>query len=434
MTLQTNSESGRSSVRSIDLTLEDVLITDQLEDRRLRPPNYAGENEALVALAGTLIESPQAVFQMLVEKVLALTKAESTGISVAENNGDEHVFRWYATAGEFSRYRGGTMPRRFSPCGTVLERRKSLLMREPERYYPFAQALCNPIEEVLLVPFYRANVPIGTVWAIVHSKEKHFDSEDRRITESLSRFAAPAVKNMQDSKRLEEAGQRLAEESRHKTEFLATLSHELRNPLSAIVNATEILRRVCPESGPAQTALGIVNRQTGQLTSLVNDLLDLSRAATGKLDIRKTRCSIADIAKMAAETGKPSLDARGHRFHMILPPVEACIEADAARLAQAVSNLLVNAARYTPNGGDVTLEVSVSSGKARVTVRDTGIGISPQMLPKIFDLYMQVGESTKGGLGIGLALVKRIVELHGGTVAATSDGSGSEFVICIPKS
>ena len=153
-----------TDVATSSRTLANVLITQELYVRRSRLPNYAAENEALYALAGTLSESPQAVFQTLVQKVLELTGADSTGISVAEKDGNEEIFRWYATAGKFSRYIGGTMRRRFSPCGTVLDRNESLLMRDPEQYYPFGQELCNPIKEVLLVPFYREGIAIGTVW------------------------------------------------------------------------------------------------------------------------------------------------------------------------------------------------------------------------------------------------------------------------------
>lgn len=419
------------SIPPAELTLDDVLITHLLDARRPRVPDHAGENEALIALAGSLSDSPQAVFQTLVQKVLELTYAESAGISVAENNGDEPIFRWYATAGKFSRYIGGTMPRSFSPCGTVLERREALLMREPEQYYPFGQTLCNPIEEVLLVPFYRGDVPIGTVWAVVHTKDKHFDPEDRRLIENLSRFAAHAVKNIQDLKILAEATQSLAVESRLKTEFLVTLSHELRSPLSAITVAAEILRVAVAAPGPARNAVGIVKRQAAQLKRLTDDLLDVSRAVTGKMQLQKTRSRIVDIVDMAVETNQPYMDVRGHRFKLDLEqlPPDTCIEADAPRIAQALSNILANATRYTPNGGDITLRVSLEAGDALISIRDTGPGIAPQMLSRIFDMFSQAGEMPKGGLGIGLALVKRIVELHDGTVTATSDGAGSEFVI-----
>ncbi|MEO7726841.1 MAG: GAF domain-containing sensor histidine kinase [Burkholderiales bacterium] len=416
-------------------TLDDVLITHLLNSRRTRVPDHAAENEALIALAATLSESPQAVFQTLVQKVLELTHADSTGISVAENNGDESIFRWYATAGNFSRYIGGTMPRNLSPCGTVLEQRVPLLMRAPEHYYPFGQELCNPIEEVLLVPFFRGDVPIGTVWVIAHTKDKHFDKEDRRLIENLCRFATHAVKNMQDLKSLAEAKQSLAVESRLKTEFLVTMSHELRSPLSAITMAAEILRVTIAEPAPARNAVGIVERQAGLLKRLTDDLLDVSRTVTGKMQLQKTRSRLVDIVDMAVETNQSYMDVRGHRFKLDLEqlPAETYIEADAPRIAQALANILANATRYTPHGGDITLRVSLDAGDVIISIRDTGPGIAPPMLSKVFDMFSQAEETRRGGLGIGLALVKSIVELHGGTVTAISDGvAGSEFIIRLP--
>lgn len=412
-----------------------VLITDQLRSRITPPPDFRGECAALSALAGALCESPEAVLSILVAQVLVLTKAGSAGVSLLESDASETVFRWRAVGGQYSRYLNGTMPRHASPCGTVIDQNLTLLMQKPVRAFPRISDLHMPIAEVLLVPFYSGATPIGTVWAVMHSEDRRFSSEDERIITSLARFASLAVRNLEDIRMLENASEKLSTESKSKTEFLATLSHELRNPLAPIVNATAALRSLCPDSSRVQASLGIIGRQVQQLNRLIDDLLDVSRAATEKMVLRKAREPVLDFLSLAIETSRPYLDMRKHQFTPELCAATGIeLMGDSFRLAQAVSNLLNNASRYTPIGGSITLSVTHEPGVIHISVKDDGVGISSDLIPTIFDMYKQGEGEHHGGLGVGLALVKTIAQLHGGSVTAKSPGPGrgAEFTLSLP--
>ena len=237
-----------------------------------------------------------------------------------------------------------------------------------------------------------------------------------------------------DRKRAENS---LREADRCKDEFLATLAHELRNPLAPIRHALEILRLEAPANSESRWAMEIIDRQMHQMTRLVDDLLDVSRITRNKLELRKKRLELADVLRAAMETSQPLLEAGGHQLTVQLPTDALHVYADATRLSQAISNLLNNAAKYTESGGTILLSAERQGSDAVITVRDNGIGISAGMLPRIFDMFAQAEGSTdraSGGLGIGLTLVKRLIELHEGSVAAHSEGlgKGSEFTVRLP--
>jgi signal transduction histidine kinase len=231
------------------------------------------------------------------------------------------------------------------------------------------------------------------------------------------------------------AAAHLEAEARRKDEFLATLAHELRNPLAPIRNALQILR-LAGEGPVAERNRALIERQVDQLVRLVDDLLDVSRAMRGKVTLRLERVDLRAVAAQAVETAHPLISARGHALNVALPPEPVPLDADPLRLVQVVGNLLVNAAKYTERGGRIWLEVGGGEG-AVLRVRDTGIGIAPDLLPHVFDLFVQADQSAtraQGGLGIGLTLVRTLVEMHGGTVEAHSPGpgGGSEFVVRLP--
>ncbi len=238
-------------------------------------------------------------------------------------------------------------------------------------------------------------------------------------------------------RRVEERTAELNARDRHKDEFLAMLGHELRNPLAPIRNALEILK---VEGVPAATrsqAQALIERQVQHLVRLVDDLLDVSRIMQGKIELRHERIPLAAVVERAIETAQPTIDARGHRLAVSLPPAPVFIHGDLIRLAQVLSNLLVNAAKYTPQAGEIALTATTRHDQLRISVKDTGIGMPPQLLPKVFDFFVQGSRSlerSQGGLGIGLTLVKRLVEMHGGTVTAHSAGAGkgSELVVDLP--
>jgi signal transduction histidine kinase/CheY-like chemotaxis protein len=229
----------------------------------------------------------------------------------------------------------------------------------------------------------------------------------------------------------------LEDADRHKNEFLATLAHELRNPLSAIRYALAPLRlgRVDPEV--LQRSLATAERATALILRLVDDLADLTRISRGRLGLKAELMDLADAVTRAVEASRPVVDGHRHRLAADVPDPPVPVRADVARLTQVVLNLLTNSAKYTPEGGDIRLSLRAEGGEAVIRVRDNGVGIPPDQLPRIFELYSQVQRNigrSEGGLGIGLALVRNLVEMHGGTVRAFSDGPGTgcEFVVRLP--
>lgn len=242
-------------------------------------------------------------------------------------------------------------------------------------------------------------------------------------------------KRMEETTRQQAAA--LSDLHHRKDEFLAMLSHELRNPLAPIVNAVQLLRLQRGSEGEIERqARTIIERQVGQLKHLVDDLLEVSRITTGRVQLRQKRVTVNGVVDRAVETARPLIQQRQHELTVSLPPKPVWLYADAARLEQVVVNLLTNAAKYTNDGGHIWLTVQQEGEAAVLRVRDTGVGIVPELLPRIFDLFTQAERSldrSEGGLGIGLSLVQRLVELHGGTVEAFSAlGQGSEFVVRLP--
>jgi CheY-like chemotaxis protein len=229
----------------------------------------------------------------------------------------------------------------------------------------------------------------------------------------------------------------LAQVNRDKEEFMALLSHELRNPLSPILNALGVLKQMRTDDPVIHQAGGIIERQVKQMVRLVEDLLDISRITKGKLRLRTERVELRGAMSRAAESARPFLDARRHEFSLLLPTEPLWVEGDPGRLEQVAVNLLNNAAKYTDTGGLIRMTVAREGDEAVVRVLDNGVGIPPDMLPKVFDLFTQVEGSlnrSHGGLGIGLALVRTLVEMQGGRVTAASGGlgTGSEFAVKLP--
>jgi PAS domain S-box-containing protein len=236
---------------------------------------------------------------------------------------------------------------------------------------------------------------------------------------------------------LREKVEALAEADRRKNEFLATLAHELRNPLAPLRHGLQLLRLAEDDPVIRRQAREMMERQLGQMVRLVDDLLDVSRITSRKLRLRKETVDVAIALQSAVETARPLLEEAGHELTVTLPAEPAYLEADLTRLAQVFVNLLHNAAKYTPQGGRVWLAAERRDGEVVISVRDNGIGITAEHLPHLFEMFSQAApalERSDGGLGIGLSLVRGLVELHGGTVEAHSEGlgQGSEFVVRLP--
>jgi PAS domain S-box-containing protein len=242
------------------------------------------------------------------------------------------------------------------------------------------------------------------------------------------------VLDITERKRAEDA---LREAARRKDEFLAMLSHELRNPLAPIRNAGHILRLAGDQNPAVGQAGEMVERQVQHMTRLVDDLLDVSRVSRGKIQLREEKVDLATVIARAIESVQPLIDARGHELILTLPTRPVRLGGDVTRLVQIVANLLNNAAKYTDPGGRIWLTAGRDGGAVEVRVKDTGIGIAPEALPHVFDLFTQADRAldrSQGGLGIGLTLVKSLVDMHGGSVRAHSEGPGrgSEFVVRLP--
>ncbi|HYD42221.1 MAG TPA: ATP-binding protein [Anaeromyxobacter sp.] len=240
--------------------------------------------------------------------------------------------------------------------------------------------------------------------------------------------------DIEDRRRAEEA---LREADRRKDEFLGVLSHELRNPLSPVASAIYILERVDPTGTQARRAREIIARQTRHLTRLVDDLLDVTRIIRGKIELRRARLDLGEVLRRTAEDHRALMDERGIRFTVELPAAPLPIDGDATRISQIAGNLLLNAAKFTHRGGAVTLRVVEGPDAHELHVKDDGTGISADLLPRVFEPFTQGPQGlarTPGGLGLGLALVKGLAELHGGGVAAYSagPGRGAELVVTFP--
>jgi signal transduction histidine kinase/ActR/RegA family two-component response regulator len=439
--------------------LEAVLCTEELKRRPRRAPAYEAENRALLALAKGLSTSPERVLQDLADIALELSRGHSAGISLLEQGdagcvaptGDR--FRWHAVAGQWAPLVWNTTtPREHSPCGTVLDRDTTLLMRHAHRYFTqFAGIRPMPVEG-LLVPFHVGRRPVGTVWVVAHDDSRHFDGEDQRLLESLAVFAASAYHarvstaaqektnrelkaEVVDRQRAEAA---LREADRHKDEFLAMLAHELRNPLNPIRNEVQILRLLHGRDEAVRSACDVMERQLGQIVLFVDDLFDVSRVRCGTIPLRKGTIELASPLHHAVEAARPLFEQRQQALTVELPPQPMFLQADPTRLAQVVGNLLTNACKFTGRGGRVWLTLERDGDHAVIRVRDSGIGIALEQLDNIFELFMQVDHSLErstSGLGVGLTLVKSLVEMHGGTVRANSAGlgEGSEFVVRLPN-
>jgi signal transduction histidine kinase len=237
------------------------------------------------------------------------------------------------------------------------------------------------------------------------------------------------------AERLEQLAAQLRESDRRKDEFLAVLAHELRNPLAPVRSALEVLERV-PEGPKAQRARQIARRQVAQMVRLIDDLLDVSRISRGKIVLRREPARLAEVVEGAIEASRPLIEARGHRLVRVPGDPDLVLDIDAARVSQILTNLLNNAATYTPPGGEIRLAVAAGGHEVRIAVRDNGMGIPAEKLRHVFEMFAQAQPSPAGGgLGIGLSLASRLAELHGGRIEASSEGEGrgSEFVLVLPR-
>jgi signal transduction histidine kinase len=411
-----------------DEGLESVISTAQLDQRSSRTADYAAESAILASLAQGMTHSPELILQSLAQAALTSCRAGSAGISLIEEDG-EH-FRWRALKGQLASHLGDTTPRAFSPCGTVVDRNSVHLFSYLERHFKYFAAMRPTIVEALLVPFSYEGKPVGTIWVMTHDDGHRFDAEDARLIGNLGRFAAAAYYLRSALAHAEDA-------NRRRDECLEVLSHELRNPLSPMQLIVDQLVDEPVSLEDVKRASGVMQRQLKHLQHLVGDLRAVASASRGKVELRKQRISLSSLVQQAIEASGPLVSRAGQRLSVELPAGLLMVDADPVRLEQVIGNLLNNAVKFTASGGHLRVIAEGHDGDARIRVKDDGIGIEAGMLDAIFEMYAQVRPSKRNaeaGSGIGLALARSIVEMHGGTLSAHSDGpgKGSEFVMSIP--
>lgn len=302
----------------------------------------------------------------------------------------------------------------------------------------------------MMVPLLLEGQVLGTVQVMSHRKGA-FTRSHMRILEAMTLQVAAASRNAylyqqarteiaareQLEAELRRRAEELGEADRRKDQFLATLAHELRNPLGAISNALHLLQSSGAGEAVRQRAMGVLERQVRQQARLVDDLLDVSRVSRGKVELRCERLDLRWLAEDAVTDHRPVLDAAGLAVALELPDAPVHVDGDPVRLAQVVGNLLDNAGKFTGSGGRILVRTWRDGEHACVSIADTGDGIDPEILPRVFDAFTQAGKGqdrSRGGLGLGLALVKGLVAMHGGQVEARSDGPGcgAEFVVRLP--
>jgi signal transduction histidine kinase len=280
------------------------------------------------------------------------------------------------------------------------------------------------------VPLIARGRTLGTITFVSAAASRRYSADDLGVAQDLGRRAGLAL----DNARLYGEAQ---ESDRRKDEFLAMLAHELRNPLAPVLTALQLMELRPQDDAVVARARAVLGRQVRHMTRLVDDLLDVSRITRGKITLRTERVELAALAARALEAARPLLDGRRLEVSTGVP-TELWVEADPVRMEQVLLNLLTNAAKFTEPGGRVRVWAEGAGDRVRIGVSDNGIGIASEMLPRIFDLFMQGDRSldrAQGGLGIGLTLVHRLVEMHGGTVSVASagPGQGSEFVVDLPR-
>jgi signal transduction histidine kinase/ActR/RegA family two-component response regulator len=327
----------------------------------------------------------------------------------------------------------------------VLEREAMFLERDDDlRRWPEIAVPPISVEQhgpLAVVPLIVQGRSVGAIsWR--YGRVRRIDDDERAMLMMIARYAAQALERarLYESERrarreAEQSEARALDADRRKDEFLAMLGHELRNPLAPILTALQLMRL---RGGPAhERERAVIERQVHHLMRLVNDLLDVSRITRGRIQLQAASLDLKAVIARAVEIAAPVLEARAHRLDVRVPDHPLLVHGDAARLSQALSNVLNNAAKYTEPGGDVVVQAFREAGEVVVRVRDSGIGIDSGMLSRIFDLFVQDQRNldrSQGGLGVGLTIVRSLVELHGGKVSASSDGPGrgSEFEIRLP--
>ncbi|MEQ1756713.1 MAG: HAMP domain-containing sensor histidine kinase [Vicinamibacterales bacterium] len=374
------------------LNLADVDMTLRLGQRAYRAPDFAAEHRAVETLVAALADCPGTLLQVLTDVVVDLCRADGAGVSLLVADG----FEWAAGSGVLTPTRMNT----------------------------------SLIEETLVLPIHDHGKLAGTLWVVSHDPARRFDGEDVRVLGVLTLLASSAWQVWR-------AGDVAARSEARKDQFIATLGHELRNPLSVLTTAAAVLKACAGQDRAIQQSVEMIGRQSLHVNRLVDDLLDVARIQSGKLELKVQSLDLGVFVKDALEGRRDEVERHQQVMTVRLTHDPIFVHADPVRLAQIVSNLVDNATKYTPDRGHIDIAVSSEGSDAIVTVQDDGAGIPAERLQSIFEPLVQLSESrdkTRGGLGLGLTLVRRLAELHGGRVDVASDGlrRGSRFTVRLP--
>ncbi|MBN3752647.1 response regulator [Paraburkholderia sp. Tr-20389] len=415
-----------------------VLRTDDLKDRPARAPDHAAEVRTLVTVASAQTGRRDTLLQAIADAALSACGAGSAGISLLETTSEgDAVFRWRAVAGACAGFEGRTTAWAECPCGMTLELGAPQLFVAPHTFFKSLSDAGAVMTEGIVTPIPirgHESKQLGAIWVASHD-EHRFDREDVRLLGNLAVLAGAAL-TLLDAQQAAEAEAAAAQQARRaledaahrRDEFIAMLGHELRNPMAPIDSSIAALKLLCAGEDQATDVLAIAQRQMRQLRTLVDDLLDAARLRHGKLAIKYSRTSLNEIIYDAITALKHHIDARKHRLEIDGLEQPVYVRADHVRLSQVVGNLLSNAAKYTPVGGTLRLRVQIEpGGMVSIAIEDNGVGMSREALDHVFELFAQSQANmhrSEGGLGIGLAVAKRLIELHDGTITLDSQGVG----------
>jgi signal transduction histidine kinase/ActR/RegA family two-component response regulator len=425
---------------AIERARSEAALAAELADTRL-----------LQALSTELVaeEDRSALHEKIVDAALSIMRADFASFQIFDPdrppNGELQLIAVRGFSADAARRWEWIGPDARTPCGEALRTGRRVIIPDMEQ----AAFMAGSDDQACLLDagaragqttrlVSRAGKTVGMI--STYWRTKHVPLErDLRLLDLLARQAADLTERSQSAEVLRRSEHQLKEADAHKEEFLATLAHELRNPLAPIRNAVTFLNLATPRDPETQWARDMILQQTIQLTRLVDDLLDVSRINLGRLELHKQRVDALKVLTSAIATSQSLIQDGGHHLTVTMPPDPVMVDADPTRLGQVFSNLLNNAAKFSHAGANIAVSVESRANEVFVSVRDDGVGIDALDLPRVFDLFSQFHtsfERDRGGLGIGLALVKRLVDMHGGRVTAASDGlgRGSEFTVQLPRS
>jgi signal transduction histidine kinase len=413
-------------------SLDDVLITRELFGRPPRAPDFAGESDALQRLVQLLADDPDALLQRLLSIAREFCQADSAGVTLVEpgSDGGEHL-RWVAVAGPLSKHVGRVTPRARSACGVCLDRASPQLFVNPARHFSDLGSLGPPtIHEALVVEFHHAGEQLGTLWVVAHRPDRRFDPEDARILSNLASFSAAALCVQRLRTQAEAA-------SDAKERLLVRISHDLRQPLHTILGWIDMLRRSAIDEDKLQAAYEAMDQTARSQDALLSQLVDLSRIRGGALRMDLQPVDVCAVVEALVQSLVPMSMSHGVTVKCELHHPVRFAMADEQRLRQILSNLVLNAIKFTPKSGHVTITVREVQDEVEVLVEDTGVGVAPEFLRSMFEPFQQGIHSVSGreqGLGIGLTIVRELVEACGGSIQAHSEGigRGTTMVVHLP--